>query len=196
MKRIAILGVFLLLGAATLTQAQGRKAAREARRQQQQQQQQVHNAGNFQTAMQALKDSSFVIEVNQIQGQYGKVVYVTANDNFVALNKNTSTVPLAFNNGVPGLNGAGGVTLSGTISDLKIRTDKHGNVTYQYQLQGNSISSTVIITLFNGDNKVSVVLNSTYSNSRLTFFGRLYPTSQSDVYKAQPNILIPWGLVN
>ena len=92
MKRIAILGVFLLLGAATLTQAQGRKAAREARRQQQQQQQQVQNAGNFQTAMQALKDSSFVIEVNQIQGQYGKVVYVTANDNFVALNKNTSTV--------------------------------------------------------------------------------------------------------
>ena len=102
MKRIAILGVFLLLGAATLTQAQGRKAAREARRQQQQQQQQVQNAGNFQTAMQALKDSSFVIEVNQIQGQYGKVVYVTANDNFVALNKNTSTVQLAFNNGVPG----------------------------------------------------------------------------------------------
>ena len=84
--------------------------------------------------------------LNQIQGQYGKVVYVTANDNFVALNKNTSTVQLAFNNGVPGLNGAGGVTLSGTISDLKIRTDKHGNVTYQYQLQGNSISSTVIIT--------------------------------------------------
>ena len=40
MKRIAILGVFLLLGAATLTQAQDRKAAREARRQQQQQQQQ------------------------------------------------------------------------------------------------------------------------------------------------------------
>ena len=156
----------------------------------------MQNAGNFQTAMQALKDSSFVIEVNQIQGQYGKVVYVTANDNFVALNKNTSTVQLAFNNGVPGLNGAGGVTLSGTISDLKIRTDKHGNVTYQYQLQGNSISSTVIITLFNGDNKVSVVLNSTYSNSRLTFFGRLYPASQSDVYKAQPNILIPWGLVN
>ena len=34
MKRIAILGVFLLLGAATLTQAQDRKAAREARRQQ------------------------------------------------------------------------------------------------------------------------------------------------------------------
>lgn len=86
------MGVFLLLGAATLTQAQDRKAAREARRQQQQQQQQVQNAGNFQTAMQALKDSSFVIEVNQIQGQYGKVVYVTANDNFVALNKNTSTV--------------------------------------------------------------------------------------------------------
>ena len=36
MKRITILGVFLLLGAATLTQAQDRKAAREARRQQQQ----------------------------------------------------------------------------------------------------------------------------------------------------------------
>ena len=69
MKRIAILGVFLLLGAATLTQAQDRKAAREARRQQQQQQQQVQNAGNFQTAMQALKDSSFVIEVNQMQGR-------------------------------------------------------------------------------------------------------------------------------
>ncbi|MFQ8805145.1 MAG: hypothetical protein ACLR8Y_08720 [Alistipes indistinctus] len=76
------MGVFLLLGAATLTQAQDRKAAREARRQQQQQQQQVQGSEVIcgRRCRHLFKDSSFVIEVNQIQGQYGKVVYVTAND--------------------------------------------------------------------------------------------------------------------
>ncbi|MFQ8805146.1 MAG: DUF4251 domain-containing protein [Alistipes indistinctus] len=98
---------------------------------------------------------------------------------------------LAFNSGVPGLNGAGGVTLSGTISDLKIRTDKHEvtSLTSAYQLQGNSISSTVIITLFNGDNKgIGRAEPGLQQFAAYLLRKAVSRFAVSDVYKAQPNI--------
>lgn len=133
----------------------------------------------------------FVIEVDRIIGQLGRTVYVSANENFVLMNRDYASVQLAVLSAHEGMNGVGGITLAGNVSDVQERIDKHGNITHQFRVQGNSISSTVIVTLYKGDNQVSVVMNSTFNNGRITFYGRLFPANASKVFKAQPNILVP-----
>lgn len=174
------------LWAQTQSSGQDRKISRKEQKEIAQQQANQQ----FEIARQALKDSMFVVEVDRIIGQLGRTVYVSKNENFVLMNKDCASVQLAVLSAFAGLNGVGGVTLAGNISDVQERIDKHGNITYQFRIQGNSISSTVIVTLFNGDNQVSVVMNSTFSNDRITFYGRLVPAQTSNVFKAQPNILV------
>lgn len=174
------------LWAQTQSSGQDRKISRKEQKEIAQQQANQQ----FEIARQALKDSMFVVEVDRIIGQLGRTVYVSKNENFVLMNKNYASVQLAVLSAFAGLNGVGGVTLAGQVSDVQERIDKHGNVTCQFRVQGNSISSTVIVTLYNGDNQVSVMMNSTFSNDRITFYGRLVPAQASNVFKAQPNILV------
>ena len=193
MKRLILFN--LLLGMVVLcstsveaqTQDQNRKISRKEQREIAQQQANQQ----FEIARQALKDSMFVVEVDRIIGQLGRTVYVSANENFVLMNRDYASVQLAVLPAHAGMNGAGGITLAGNASDVQERIDKHGNVTCQFRVQGNSISSTVIVTLYKGDNQVSAVMNSTFNNGRITFYGRLLPAHASKVFKAQPNIVVP-----
>ena len=185
------MGIALLSALPGWAQTQASKQDRKISKQEQKEIAQQQANQQFEVARQALKDSMFVVEVDRIIGQLGRTVYVTPNENFVLMNKDYASVQLAVLSTFAGLNGVGGVTLAGNISDVQERIDKHGNITYQFRIQGNSISSTVIVTLFNGDNQVSVVMNSTFSNDRITFYGRLVPAKASKVFKAHPNILIP-----
>ena len=194
MRRFILLN--LLLGCSILfstdlwaqTQSFGQDRKMSRKEQKEIAQQQANQ--QFEIARQALKDSMFVVEVDRIIGQLGRTVYVSKNENFVLMNKDYASVQLAVLSTFAGLNGVGGVTLAGNISDVQERIDKHGNVTCQFRVQGNSISSTVIVTLYHSDNQVSVVMNSTFSNDRITFYGRLVPAQTSNVFKAQPNILV------
>lgn len=193
MKRLILFN--LLLGMVVLcstsveaqTQDQNRKISRKEQREIAQQQANQQ----FEIARQALKDSMFVVEVDRIIGQLGRTVYVSANENFVLMNRDYASVQLAVLSAHEGMNGVGGITLAGNVSDVQERIDKHGNITYQFRVQGSSISSTVIVTLYKGDNLVSVVMNSTFNNGRITFYGRLLPAHASKVFKAQPNIVVP-----
>lgn len=193
MKRLILFN--LLLGMVVLcstsveaqTQDQNRKISRKEQREIAQQQANQQ----FEIAHQALQDSMFVVEVDRIIGQLGRTVYVSANENFVLMNHDYASVQLAVLSTHVGMNGVGGITLAGNISDVQERIDKHGNITYQFRVQGNSISSTVIVTLYKGDNQVSAVMNSTFNNGRITFYGRLFPAHASKVFKAQPNIIVP-----
>ena len=195
MKRLILfnllLGVMALsnisVEAQTQDQVQNRKISREEQKKIAQQQAKQQ----FEIARQALKDSMFVVEVDRIIGQLGRTVYVSANENFVLMNHDYASVHLAVLSTHVGMNGVGGITLAGNISDVQERIDKHGNITYQFRVQGNSISSTVIVTLYKGDNQVSAVMNSTFNNGRITFYGRLFPAHASKVFKAQPNIIVP-----
>ena len=193
MKRLILFN--LLLGMVVLcstsveaqTQDQNRKISRKEQREIAQQQANQQ----FEIARQTLKDSMFVVEVDRIIGQLGRTVYVSANENFVLMNRDYASVQLAVLSAHEGMNGVGGITLAGNVSDVQERIDKHGNITYQFRVQGSSISSTVIVTLYKGDNLVSVVMNSTFNNGRITFYGRLLPAHASKVFKAQPNIVVP-----
>ena len=54
-----------------------------------------------------------------------------------------ATIQLAFNTAAAGPNGIGGITVDGSASNIEMKTDKKGNVTFSMMVQGVAVSANV-----------------------------------------------------
>lgn len=194
MKKFIALVALVLVSATTVLYAQesqrdvrraDRKAQRDAERARLRAEEQAADEVAYAQAVQAIKDRQFVLEADQVIFRRGQSAFVTSNTNFVMLNGQRATVQVAFNTAYPGPNGIGGVTVDGTTSDVKVTTDKRGNVNCSFSVQGIGISAQIFITLTNGGNSASVTVNPNFNNNTLTLNGNLVPLEQSDVFKGR-----------
>ena len=168
-------------GQQTLTKKEIRKAKREAQKKFMEEQDQAL----FEQGLQALKDQSVVVAVDQLIYPRGMVQYVSALTNFVYINKGKAVVQIAVNNFAPGPNGVGGVTVEGTPSDITMSTDKKGNVYYNFTAQGIAISATVNIQMTPGSNRATVTIYPNFNNRDLTMTGKIVPYDQSSIFQGQ-----------
>ena len=188
MKKLIALLALVLVSTSTMMYAQeseravrraDRKAQRDAERARLKAEEQAADAVAYQQAVQALKNKQFVIFRN------GQSAFVSSTTNFVMMNGQRSTVQVAFNTPYPGPNGIGGVTVDGSASDMKITTDKKGNVNCSFSVQGIGISAQIFISLTNGGNNATVTVNPNFNNNTLTLSGNIVPLDQSDVFKGR-----------
>lgn len=192
MKKVLFLATMLLVGVAGLTQAQtskrdiekkDKKEVREEKRKQAKALEAIQDTIAYQSAIQALKDGSFVVEAGNVIFRNGIMRYVSSNTNFISANDGQGIVQTAFNNFFYSPNGLGGVTVKGSISYPKLSIDKDGNVFYSMSINGIAISATVDIVLTGGTNQVSATVNPNFSGNTLTFTGDLIPYDQSSVFQ-------------
>ena len=194
MKKLIALLALVLVSASTMMYAQeseravrraDRKAQRDAERARLKAEEQAADAVAYQQAVQALKNKQFVLEADQVIFRNGQSAFVSSTTNFVMMNGQRSTVQVAFNTPYPGSNGIGGVTVDGSASDMKITTDKKGNVNCSFSVQGIGISAQIFISLTNGGNNATVTVNPNFNNNTLTLSGNIVPLDQSDVFKGR-----------
>lgn len=194
MKKLIALLALVLVSASTMMYAQeseravrraDRKAERDAERARLKAEEQEADAVAYQQAVQALKNKQFVLEANQVIFRNGQSAFVSFTTNFVMMNGQRATVQVAFNTPYPGPNGIGGVTVDGNASDMKITTDKKGNVNCSFSVQGIGISAQIFISLTNGGNNATVTVNPNFNSNTLTLSGNLVPLAQSDVFKGR-----------
>ena len=135
-------------------------------------------------AFTALEQLDFVLEANRLSFKHGETAFVTSNTNFVSLSDDKAVIQVApFNGGGP--NGVGGITLEGRASNIKLKTDKKGNVTLTMSVSGTGLSATVDISLPKNGYMASVTVNPNFHSNRVTLYGILLPTDKSDVYKGR-----------
>ena len=139
----------------------------------------------FAKAVQAVNDRKFVLEADQVTFKRGRFVYVNSNTNFVSLHGDRATVQLAFNSPYAGPNGVGGITVEGMASNIKVETDKKGNITINMSVMGTGISARVTIHMLNGSNKCSATVYPNFSNDVITFSGDMYAEEDSNVFKGR-----------
>lgn len=176
-------GVFAQTGTAdSLTNP---KALRDAERARQKAAQKIEESALYAEAVKALKENLFVLEADQVIFKRGESAYVNTNTNFVLVNQNRGTVQVAFNTHFAGPNGIGGVTVDGTVSGVKMKTDKRGNVTYSFSIMGTGISAQVFMTLVNGDNEATVSISPNFNSQTLTLRGRIISLEQSNIFKGR-----------
>ncbi len=136
-------------------------------------------------AANALRSGEFVLEAYQLQFRRGTTAQVSSLTNFVAMSGGKATVQISFNNGRPGSNGLGGITLDGEVSDLKTNIDKHGNIDLEFNVLGSFLSAQIEVMLYNGSTRAVAVVNPTFSGDRLTLYGNIVPAEASSIFKGQ-----------
>ena len=189
MKRIITLITLVLVSASTLMYAQSssetRQAERKAQREAQKAREKAENERNYAIAVQALKEGKFVLEADQLVFKRGRSAFVSSTTNFVLMDGEHASVQIAATNALAGPNGIGGITVDGSRKEMKITTDKKGNVNCSFSVQGIGISAQVYITLTNGGNNASARISPNFNSNTLTLNGVLVPLSQSNVYKGR-----------
>ena len=161
------------------------KALRDAERARQKAAQEIEESAAYAEAVKALEEKQFVLEADQVIFKRGETAYVNTNTNFVLVNQNRGTVQVAFNTHFAGSNGIGGVTVDGTVSGVKMKTDKRGNVTYSFSIMGTGISAQVFMTLVNGDNEATVSISPNFNSQTLTLRWRIISLEQSNIFKGR-----------
>lgn len=165
------------------TQELTKKQIRKMKRDQRRHARKVMNEQAFQAAVEALKDNNWVLMANTLYGPRGQAFPVSDNTNFIQFKDNTVYVQLAFN-GIAGPNGLGGITVQGTPSDISSKTDKYGNITYSFYVNGTALTAQIVINLSKGDNYAQATVYPMMNNNNLTFSGILVPTSQAGIFKS------------
>lgn len=144
----------------------------------------IQDSINYVNALNALQNLDFVLEADRLIFKRGHIVFVTSNTNFISLSDDKAVVQVApFYGGGP--NGIGGITLDGKASNIKLKTDKKGNILFSMNVSGAGISATVEVSLIKGNNRASVSVNPNFHSNRITLDGYLIPTAFSSVYKGQ-----------
>ena len=135
-------------------------------------------------AFAALEQLDFMLEANRLSFKRGETAYVTSNTNFVSLSDDKAVIQIApFYGGGP--NGVGGITLEGRASNIKLKTDKKGNVILTMSVSGTGLSAMVDISLPKNSYMASVTVNPNFHSNRVTLYGVLLPSGKSDVFKGR-----------
>ena len=137
----------------------------------------------FESAIEALKDRNWVLMANTLYGPRGAAIPVSDNTNFIQFKGNTVYVQLAFN-GIAGPNGLGGITVQGTPSQITSNTDKHGNITYSFYVNGTALTAQIVLNISAGSNYANATVYPMMNSNNLTFTGILVPTSESGIFRS------------
>lgn len=132
---------------------------------------------------QAVEQGFFALMADRMTiGRLGYTVNpVQSNANFVLMQGENAMVQLAFNNGMLGQNGLGGLTLPGHITNKRIKTDKKGNVYLSFMIVGSQFNADVAITLTAGSDYATAIITPTFGSERLTVSGRLLPYRNKNI---------------
>lgn len=187
MKKTLFLSLALLLGISVAT-AQTPREERQAASAAQQ-------AADYEAAVQAINDRQFILEANRIQSARGRTITVVPTFNFFLVDGDQAIVQFILPNTGGGMNGSGGITMAGRITGVSSNTNRRGNVTTQYSVQGNGMSFTVTLSMASGGNFATARVSSTFSNARFTLLGNVIPGGRSDVFKGRSFQNIPRGLM-
>lgn len=192
MKKVLFVTLLLFCITGVINAQQTRKEIREAKREAARKKMEAEKALEaqqdsiaFEKALVALKEGSFVLEAENIMFPNGIIRYVTSSTNYVEVQDGQGIVQTAFSNFSynPGPNGLGGVTVQGNISEPEIKTDKHGNVFYNFSISGIAISATISITLTGGTNEASAYISPNFNNNNITMTGHIVPYEESVVFQ-------------
>lgn len=183
MKKILLLALVTLLCCAGCSTVQ--TAEEKMNRQEKKEAQKATEQALYEQARQAIENKAFTLEADRVIFKRGRNAFVSSNTNFVMVDGDKASVQVAFNIPVSGPNGLGGVTVDGSVSGYKIKTDKKGNVYLSMSVMGVGISAQVSITLTYGNNNATVDIRPNFNSNRLTLSGVLLPLDQSNVFKGR-----------
>lgn len=139
----------------------------------------------FDKAVEALERQDFVLEVDNIRGRSGKGVAVSSRTNFLSVDGKRAIVQIIVDGLDAGQTGVmKGIAIEGTASNIKMKTDKKGNVSFTMNVTstfGRPTSAKVDIKMNATSNWCVATVILANSSKIRSFSGYLYPKNESSV---------------
>lgn len=158
------------------------RAERLKKRAQEERTEMMNDSIQYVQAINAIRNGSWALEATNVTFDNGVTRYVTQSTNFVSINDGEGVVQTAFNNSnISSPNGLGGITLTGNINGEELKTDKEGNIYYNYNIQGAEISATVSVVITAHTNQATATVNPNFSSRQMTMSGYIYPYDNSGI---------------
>lgn len=136
----------------------------------------------FAATVETMKNMDFVLEADRLVLKRGENVLVTSMTNFVSVKDDRAVIQVAPFSG-PGVNGVGGVTVDGRISEVDFRVSRKGAVSLSMYVSGAVVSCKVTFTLPKNGTTATVRIDPNYSSNDISLVGRIVPTELSTVYE-------------
>ncbi len=132
-------------------------------------------------ALRGIKKGYWVLLADRVSvGNVANTVFnLNSNANFILVQGSKGMVQVAFNNGEPGLNGLGGVTLEGKVGKVECSTDKDGSTYCSFLITGNEINAHVYISISPNSNRAQADVDMIFSSGRLNIYGTIVPYNQA-----------------
>lgn len=131
----------------------------------------------------ALANKDFVLEASSVTFNNGMTAYVNPTTNFISLKGDKAVVQISPDSFSSGPNGVGGVTVEGTITDLKIMTDKRGRTTLSMNVMGIGINAQVQVYMYPDSNRASATVYPNFNSNTIWVQGNLVPYENSNVFE-------------
>lgn len=136
----------------------------------------------FAATVESMRNMDFVLEADRLVLKRGENVMVTSMTNFVSVKDDRAVIQVAPFSG-PGVNGVGGVTVDGNISDVDFRVSRKGTVSLSMYVSGAVASCKITFTLPKNGTTATVRIDPNYSSNDISLVGRIVPTELSTVYE-------------
>ena len=134
-------------------------------------------------AQRAVNDSSFVLEADAVTFKYGTRVQVNSTTNFISMKGNRAVVQIAPSYFHSGPNGVGGVTVEGTVTNVKKSYDNKGRLHFSMNVVGRGINATVSLTVYPGSNRVTADVSPTFNSNDIRLDGYIVPYDFSRTFE-------------
>ena len=181
MKSIVIIAALCLLTVSSFSQELSKKEQRKLYKEIKKEQEAEEAALKAEFVKMMLHQRRFVLEAEQLRDRGGNMIYVSSMINFVAADSISGVIQVGSNTYV-GLNGVGGITLEGRISNYEFTyNEKKGSHFLKYNLQTSSGTYDVRMSISAGG-RADATISSSWPG-KLTYVGNIVPPASSRVYK-------------
>ena len=181
MRSIITASIFLFISLASFSQEPGKREMKQLQKQLKKEQKADETAQKAQIVKWMVEGQHFVLEADRLRDKRGNTINVSSSINFIASDSITGVIQVG-SNGYVGLNGVGGITIEGRISDYTYsRNEKNGSYFVGYNVQSYNGTYYVRLTVFQ-EGRAEATISSNWPG-QLIYTGYLIPPHLSKVYK-------------
>lgn len=181
MKPIFIILAMYLLVSPAAAQELSKKEQRQLNKELKREQKAKEAAAKAVVTKFLVEGQRFVLEADRLRDRRGNTVNVPATLNFIAVDSLNGVLQIGSNSYV-GLNGVGGITVEGSVSNYSYKlNERSGSYTITYYLRTPSGTYDVQMVVF-GEGRADATISSTWPG-KLNYSGFLVAPGASRVWK-------------
>ena len=181
MRTILLIATLFAFSASSFSQALTKKEQKKLYKQFEKEQQAEEAARKAELVQLMVLHQQFVLEADQLRDKRGSTIQVSSMINFLAADSIMGVIQVGSNFYV-GMNGVGGITVEGPISNYEFTyNEKNGSHNVNYNLR--SFSGTYSVSMnISSNGRANATVSSNWPG-RLNYSGYLVPPAKSRVYK-------------